>query len=91
MGPLGLAKARRNTWSAGRPQRNVQDRRRLLWYSRATRLLGPVTVQVDVLTIYGRPNEQREVACGLRLKEAQETCGSARSSFLGQGSNGGTR
>ncbi len=40
--------------------------------SRATRLLGPVTVQVDVLTNYGRPNEQRK-SLTLRLKEAQET------------------
>ena len=28
--------------------------------SRATRLLGPVTVQVDVLTNFGRPNQQRK-------------------------------
>jgi tetratricopeptide (TPR) repeat protein len=40
--------------------------------SRATRLLGPVTVQVDVLTNYGRPNEQRK-SLTLRLKEARET------------------
>ncbi len=40
--------------------------------SRATRLLGPVTVQVDVFTNYGRPNEQRK-SLTLRLKEAQET------------------
>ena len=40
--------------------------------SRATRLLGPVTVQVDVLTNYGRPNERRK-SLTLRLKEAQET------------------
>ena len=40
--------------------------------SQATRLLGPVTVQVDVLTNYGRPNEQRK-SLTLRLKEAQET------------------
>ena len=30
--------------------------------SRATRLLGPVTVQVDVFTDYGRKNEQRQIA-----------------------------
>ena len=40
--------------------------------SQATRLLGPVTVQVDVLTNYVRPNEQRK-SLTLRLKEAQET------------------
>ncbi len=40
--------------------------------SRATRLLGPVTVQVDVLTNYGRPNEQRK-SLTIRLKEAKET------------------
>ena len=40
--------------------------------SQATRLLGPVTVQVDVFTNYGRPNEQRK-SLTLRLKEAQET------------------
>jgi tetratricopeptide (TPR) repeat protein len=40
--------------------------------SRATRLLGPVTVQVDVLTNYGRSNEQRK-SLTLRLKEAKET------------------
>ena len=40
--------------------------------SRATRLLGPVTVQVDVFTNYGRPSEQRK-SLTLRLKEAQET------------------
>ena len=40
--------------------------------SRATRLLGPVTVQVDVLTNYGRPDEQRK-SLTLRLKQAQET------------------
>ena len=40
--------------------------------SRATRLLGPVTVQVDVFTNYGRPNEQRK-SLTLRLKEAKET------------------
>ena len=40
--------------------------------SRATRLLGAVTVQVDVFTNYGRPNEQRK-SLTLRLKEAQET------------------
>ena len=40
--------------------------------SQATRLLGPVTVQVDVLTNYGRPNEQRK-SLTLRLKEAKET------------------
>ncbi len=40
--------------------------------SRATQLLGPVTVQVDVFTNYGRPNEQRK-SLTLRLKEARET------------------
>ena len=40
--------------------------------SRATRLLGPVTVQVDVLTNYGRPNEERK-SLTIRLKEAKET------------------
>jgi Ca-activated chloride channel homolog len=40
--------------------------------SRATRLLGPVTVQADVYTNYGRPNEQRK-SLTLRLKEAKET------------------
>ncbi len=40
--------------------------------SQATRLTGPVTVQVDVLTNYGRPNEQRK-SLTLRLKEAKET------------------
>lgn len=40
--------------------------------SRATRLLGPVTVQADVFTNYGRPNEQRK-SLTLRLKEAQAT------------------
>ena len=40
--------------------------------SQATRLLGPVTVQVDVLTNYGRANEQRK-SLTLRLKEAKET------------------
>jgi Ca-activated chloride channel homolog len=40
--------------------------------SRATQLLGPVTVQVDVYTNYGRPNEQRK-SLTLRLKEAKET------------------
>ena len=40
--------------------------------SRATRLLGPVTVQVNVLTNYGRPNEQCK-SLTIRLKEAKET------------------
>jgi tetratricopeptide (TPR) repeat protein len=40
--------------------------------SRATRLLGPVTVQVDVYTHYGRADEQRK-SLTIRLKEAQET------------------
>ncbi len=40
--------------------------------SRATTLLGPVTVQVDVLTNFGRPNQQRK-SLTLRLKEAKET------------------
>jgi len=40
--------------------------------SRAARLLGPVTVQVDVLTNYGRANEKRK-SLTLRLKEAKET------------------
>jgi Ca-activated chloride channel homolog len=40
--------------------------------SRATRLLGPVTVQVDVFTNYGRADEERK-SLTLRLKDAQET------------------
>ena len=40
--------------------------------SRAARLLGPVTVEVEVFTNYGRPNEQRR-SLTLRLQEAQET------------------
>jgi hypothetical protein len=40
--------------------------------SRSTRLLGPVTVQVDVLTNFGRANEQRK-SLTLRLTEAKET------------------
>ena len=40
--------------------------------SRATPLLGPVTVQVDVLTNFGRPGQQRK-SLTLRLKEAKET------------------
>jgi tetratricopeptide (TPR) repeat protein len=40
--------------------------------SRATRLLGPVTVQVDVYTHYGRADEQRK-SLTIRLKDAQET------------------
>jgi uncharacterized protein YfaP (DUF2135 family) len=40
--------------------------------SRATRLLGAVTVQADVFTNYGRENEQRK-SLTLRLKEARET------------------
>jgi tetratricopeptide (TPR) repeat protein len=40
--------------------------------SQATRLLGPVTVQVDVFTNYGRPDEQRK-SLTLRLKEAKDT------------------
>jgi hypothetical protein len=40
--------------------------------SRETRLLGPVTVQVDVLTNFGRPNEERK-SLTIRLKEAKET------------------
>ena len=39
--------------------------------SRARRLLEPLTVQMDVLTNYGRPNEPR-TSLTLRLKEAQE-------------------
>ena len=38
----------------------------------ATRLLGAVTVQVDVLTNCGRANEQRK-SLTVRLKDAQET------------------
>jgi hypothetical protein len=34
--------------------------------------LGPVTVQVDVFTSFGRPNEQWK-SLTIRLKEAQET------------------
>jgi tetratricopeptide (TPR) repeat protein len=40
--------------------------------SRSVRLLGPVTVQADVFTNYGRANEQRK-SLTLRLKEAQDT------------------
>ena len=40
--------------------------------TRATQLLGPVTVQVDVYTNYGRPTEQRK-SLTLRLREARET------------------
>jgi Ca-activated chloride channel homolog len=40
--------------------------------SRAARMLGPVTVQADVYTNYGRPNEQRK-SLTLRLKENKET------------------
>jgi tetratricopeptide (TPR) repeat protein len=40
--------------------------------SRAVTLLGPVTVQVDVLTNFGRPNQQRK-SLTIRLKEAKET------------------
>ena len=40
--------------------------------SRATRLLGAVTVQVDVFTNFGRPNEQCK-SLTVRLKGAQET------------------
>jgi Ca-activated chloride channel homolog len=39
---------------------------------RATRLLGPITVQVDVFSNYGRPNERRR-SVTIRLKEARET------------------
>ena len=40
--------------------------------SRATRLLGAVTVQVDVFTDFGRQQQQRQ-SITLRLKEAKET------------------
>jgi uncharacterized protein YfaP (DUF2135 family) len=40
--------------------------------SRAAKLLGPVTVQVDVFTHFGRPNQQRKTLT-FRLKEAKET------------------
>ena len=40
--------------------------------SRATRLLGAVTLQVDVFTDYGRPKEQCK-SLTVRLKEAKET------------------
>lgn len=40
--------------------------------SRATRLLGAVTVQADVFTNYGRKNERRK-SLTLRLKAACET------------------
>ena len=40
--------------------------------SRSARLLGPVTVQVDVFTNYGRNNEQHK-SLTLRLKDAQDT------------------
>lgn len=42
--------------------------------SQAVRMLGPVTVQVDVFTNYGRPDEQRK-SLTLRLKENKETVG----------------
>ncbi|MBN1908832.1 MAG: DUF2135 domain-containing protein [Pirellulales bacterium] len=40
--------------------------------SRAVRLLGPVTVQVDVYTNYGRKNEQKK-SLTLRLEEEKKT------------------
>ena len=40
--------------------------------SRATRLAGAVTVQVDVFTHFGRQSQQRK-SITIRLKEAQET------------------
>jgi len=40
--------------------------------SRATRLLGAVTVQVDVFTDFGRQQQQRK-SITIRLKEAEET------------------
>jgi uncharacterized protein YfaP (DUF2135 family) len=40
--------------------------------SRATQLLGVVTLQVDIFTNYGRPNEQHK-SLTIRLKEAKET------------------
>jgi len=40
--------------------------------TRATRLLGAVTVQVDVLTNYGQPNQQRK-SLTIRLTDARET------------------
>jgi hypothetical protein len=40
--------------------------------SRATRLIGAVTVQVDVFTHFGRPNESHK-SLTVRLKEAKET------------------
>jgi tetratricopeptide (TPR) repeat protein len=48
--------------------------------SRATRLLGAVTVQADVFTNYGRANEQRK-SLTLRLKDAQETVGIGQIEF----------
>ena len=40
--------------------------------SSAARLLGEVTVQVDVFTNYGRPNEQHQ-SLTIRLREAKDT------------------
>jgi Ca-activated chloride channel homolog len=40
--------------------------------SRAAKLLGPVTVQVDVFTHFGRPDQQRETLT-FRLTETKET------------------
>ena len=40
--------------------------------SRATRLLGAVTVQVDVFTDFGRPDQQQK-SITIRLKEAKQT------------------
>ena len=40
--------------------------------SQSVKLLGGVTVQVDVFTNYGRENEQRK-SLTLRLKEEKET------------------
>lgn len=40
--------------------------------TRATRLLGPVTVQVDVFTHFGRPNQQRK-SLTIRLTDARQT------------------
>ena len=40
--------------------------------SQATQLLGPVTVQAEVITHFGRPNEKRK-SLTLRLVEDKET------------------
>ena len=48
--------------------------------SQATRLLGPVTVQVDVFTNYGRPNE-RGKSLTLRLKDVQQTARIGQNEF----------